>query len=472
MNYSDEQLKDGDNGEVKPQDGVGFDYVTMPKITPAPSPRPAVRPDEPSEPSSDRSLADELITVIVKSLFVTLSLIAMLACILAVALPLTSMRVFNKLGMSERAVDFGERYISRELRSYTDADGRTAAYVDEYDNYPVLSLTPELTNDDFVEALYVCNRLSDKLLTQSLLAGDAARAEYYARRLQKYTGMYLSLNGLSALSIKTDADNIAGMPSAALRPVVYSYEHDMRVKNYKARAVLGNTDRMAYNNRRYTDGITVSLNEFSNTVYGTSSDTDEGKVRLLDDYIDYIDQLGAYLDVEFIKLGVETELTKQFTVDIGDREIDVPVLSETYIKSEYAEILDGDEFSLFLIPLKDVTESNKGFTRLYSQLSCFTRYAQWAVDTVPVADDGKLHQLYWLKVLSSVSQKLWYMEMLMYYSSTTLGLNGESVIASYNTCQRYTLVKYDNPAMSGVVDYQISEVYRLKLQDYVNGVQG
>ena len=210
MNYSDEQFE---NGSIKGRTGVNTDAdnEVMPKIVPArsPAPKPVVQPAE--EPDGN-SFADELLSAIFKTTFVALSLIAMLACILAFALPLTSMRLFNSMGFSERAVDFGEKYISRELKSYKSADGKsTADYEDSYGNMPVLTATPALTNDDFLEALYVCNNLCEKMMTESLKSGDEVGAKYYAERLEKYTRMYLSLNGLSAVILDKDRNNIGGI---------------------------------------------------------------------------------------------------------------------------------------------------------------------------------------------------------------------------------------------------------------------
>ena len=465
MNYSDEQLNGAAHNET-PSTNVD-DSVTMPKIVPAP----AQKVTAPPEPTEEGSFADELVSSIFKTLFIALSLIAILACIIAVALPLTSMRVFNNIGFTERAVDFGERYISRELRSYTDDNGRTAGYTDEKGDMPVLTNTPELTNDDFIEALYVCNRISEKLMTESLRSGDMARAQYYAERLEKYTRTYLSLNGLGEFSIKNNANNIASMPTPALQPVVYSYEHDMRVSNFRARAVLGKTDMIVYNNRTFGMGIVDTTSRRSTSMSIDITSTESGKIQLVDDYIDYIDQLGAYLDVEFAKLGVETDLSKRVTVTDNGAELTVPVLSETFVRSQYMnKILTGEEFSLLLTPLSQATETSNGFTVLYSNLNKFTQYAQWAVDAsdaLRYEDNGALHQLYWLRVLSSVSQKLWYMEMILYYNRGVLGLNSEAIADSYNTCQGYTMVDYEDSAMPGVKRYQLSEVYAKKLTHYV-----
>ncbi|MDE7165287.1 MAG: hypothetical protein K2O04_07705 [Clostridiales bacterium] len=465
MKYSDEQLKDGAQHETQSVN-VDADSVTMPKIVPAPVQKVTAPPPTPTD---EGSFSDELVSSIFKTIFIALSLLAILTCIIAVALPLTSMRVFNNIGFSERAVDFGERYISRELRSYRSDGGRTADYTDAKGDMPVLTMTPELSNDDFIEALYVCNRLSDKLMTESLRSNDTVRARYYAERLEKYTRMYLSLNGLAEISIKNDAKNIASMPSPALQPVVYSYEHDMRVSNFRARAVLGKTNAMTYNNRTFGMGIMSTPSSRSESLSIDIDSTEAGYVQWIDDYIDYIDQLGAYLDVEFVKLGVETDLGKRVTVvDNGKELTNVPVLSETFVRSQYMnKILTGEEFSLFITPLSQATETSNGFTLLFNQLSKFTRYAQLAVDIVPNEDNGELHRLYWLRVLSSVSQKLWYMEMILYYNRGNLGLNSDAVGQMYGTCQKYTMVKYEDPKMPGVTSYQISEVYSKKLTQYV-----
>ena len=444
--------------------------VIMPKIVPAGDAPKAPSEKKKPQPQTDESggtFADELLTALFKTTFIALSLIAMLACIIAFALPLTSMRIFNSMGLNERAVDFGERYISRELKSHSSANGRTAAYTDDRGNMSVLSQTPALTNNDFIEALYVCNRLSDKLMTESLKSGDMSKAEYYAERLEKYTRTYLSLNGLSAVSLKSDAKNIASVP-AAVRPVVYSYEHDMRLLNTKARAVLGDVSAMTYNNRSDRLGVMTTASERSERFYGSTSDTLVGRVALLDEFVDYIDQLGAYLDVEFIRIGVETNLEKRFTVKESDREIIAPVLSETFVRTKYFNnVLDGDEFTLFIMPREDLTANSNGYTRLYSQLSCFTRYAQWAVETVPEEENGALHQLYWLRVLSSVSRKLWYMEMLLYYNSQMLGLNHDAIQQAYPTCERYTQVDYKLTGMSSYTSCQLVEVYADKLMQYL-----
>lgn len=457
MIYPDENNDVVQHSEIEGKAALGdTESVIMPKIEPAP--RVVKQPVEDAAPS-ENMFFDNLITALFKTLFLALSLIAMLSCIIALSLPLQTMRLFNSWGMSARAVDFGDRYISRETKKYG------ADVADERGNMLALSSTEALTNDDFVEALYVCTTLSDRLMMDALKSGDTEMAEYYAERLEKYTRMHLSLNSLSAVSLKTDAKNIASVP-AAVRSVVYSYEHDMRVLNYKARSVLGQTNYIPYNTRSNRVGIITDLYErWDHFVLEAMPTTVEGITARLDDFVDYVGQLGAYLDVEFVRLGVETDLsTKKYALTNG---VNVSVLNETIINRLYGQrLLDGDEFALFIMPLSEATKSNNGFTTLYYRLtSIFTRHAQLAVDTVPREENGRLHQLYWLNVLSSVSRKLWYMEMLLYFNTDKLGVNKDAVLEEYGALQRCMFVNYE--LLNGVPTSQLSEVYAAKLTQYL-----
>ncbi|MDE7107494.1 MAG: hypothetical protein K2O39_04145 [Clostridiales bacterium] len=244
------------------------------------------------------------------------------------------------------------------------------------------------------------------------------------------------------------------------------------MKKYSDRAVLGKTSGLTYNNRSERLGVMTSADERSRTLNESQLDdpTPASISQKMDEFVDYIGQLGAYLDIEFMRIGVETDLSKKFTVKEGDKEYtDIPVLSETYIRKNYAGKLDGDEFSLFIVPLKEATGDSNGFKLLYNRLSCFSRYAQWAVDTVPPEENGKLHQLYWLRVLSDVSRKLWYMEMLLYYNTENLGNNSNAIKQAYGTCQGYMFVNYKLSNMSGVTSCQLLEVYADKLAQYIGG---
>ena len=398
---------------------------------------------------------DELIAIGIKAVAVTVSVILLLTSLLAVALPLQAMRVFNLLGMTDRAVDFGERYISRELRAY-DAEA-----IDDMGNYIGLAGTPELTNDDFAEALYVCINNSYRLMDEYYESGDGARGEYYARLVEKYTRMYLSLNNVSGVNSANSERDISAMPLAAMRPVVYSYGHSVRVKNFRARAFLGETDRAVFNSRINGNSVT-ELTTLSNTYYGLVLDnaSPASVMSALDDFVDYAGQMGEYLDVEFLFAGVERDLSKteRIYVKIADEWRDVPVLSDTYVIEKYAGHLDGDEFSLFL------TKDN-GFSNIYNQLKRFSVYAQAAVDFTPSDAnnnklDEQLHQLYWLNVLSSVARKLWYMEKLLYQSNVNFGASAAAIRDDYNAWQENTYVDYDGRPR------QIWEVYNIKLNAY------
>lgn len=396
-----------------------------------------------------------LVAVGIKAIAVTLSVILLLTSLLAVALPLSAMRIFNKLGMTERAVDFGARYIVREIGAYD------AEKIDDMGNFIGLANTPELTNDDFTEALYVCINNSYKLMNGYYENGKTARGEYYARLVEKYTRMYLSLNNVSGVNNTNSERDIAAMPLAAMRPVVYSYGHSVRTKNFRARSFLGETERAVFNSRINGNSVT-ELTTLSNTYYGLVLDnaSPASVMSALDDYVDYAGQIGEYLDVEFLRAGVERDLSKteRIYVKVVDEWREVPVLSDTYIIEKYAGYLSGDEFSLFFA-------YDGKFSNIYNQLKRFNVYAQAAVDFTPSDAnnnklDEQLHQLYWLNVLSNVARKLWYMEKLMYQSNINFGVSSAYIRDDYNAWQENTFVKYDGGLR------QIWEVYNIKLNAY------
>lgn len=396
----------------------------------------------------------ELIAVSIKTVAVVMSIIIMLTCILAVGLPLQTMRIFNKLGMSERAIDFGERYISRELNNY-DADS-----TDLRGNYVKLSQTSELTNDDFIEALYVTTNLSSKLMEKYYAAGDRRNGEYYAQRTEKYTRMYLSLNDISLVTSEQSKSDVQSVPMLVMRPMVYSYAHSMRELNFRARAYMGETDMILYDSGRM--GEVIHEISTSSNSYSKNAEFDKTNpnvvIEHLDRFVDYVGQLGEYLDVEFVRAGVENDLSKRTPSGSS-------IVSENYVMNNYYKTLSGNEFSLF------VTRTG-GFSYIYDNLRNFADYAQLAVDFTPSdrfdnKSDERLHQLYWLQELYSVQQRLWYMAMLLHYSSEKFGASATIIRDEYSlgTCRDFMYVTYEGSINT------ILGVYQTKLAEYVSQYQ-
>lgn len=442
MNYSEEQINSGDE--------------VMPKVVPAPTPPPQYSKEE-------SSFFDELLCASVKSLFLTFIAATLIVCILALSFPLSTMRIFNNMGLYERSVDFAERYITRRMKSEHVLD------TDEVGNYTKLPSCRELSDGDFTEALYVCNSLCEKLLTESILGGNAARTKYYAERLEKYTRVYLSRYNLNDIAAATDRANIESMPNAALRPSVYSYKQRMRALNFRARTYLGTTDYVLYDNRSPdTNDILTSIYNRSMYFPGLLPSDDMAKAAALDDFTDYIGQLSEYLNVQFLLAGAETDVTAKrdvFDKASNSQKTDIPVNSELFIKNEYVNLLDGDEFNLIVKPKTEVTAADNGYTAIFQNLTlCFPKYAQWAVDITPSGDDGALHQLYWLQNLSLFARRVMYMETLLYYSRDNFGLNSEAIRDSYtsHTYEQFTRsVEYNNTKP------ELSEVYSQKLKAYL-----
>lgn len=480
MKYSDDKTnKDGEFTAVEPEnmssinadaDGIIAPSAEEPQKVVAPSNNEIDTIDWEAELETENggSFTGELVSIAVKAVAVALSVILLLTCILAVAMPLSTMRIFNKLGMSARAVDFGERYIERELNSYsgtysyTDENGNVrtgtakATHTDSLGNYDVLSRTPELTNAEVMEAIYVCTNLSYNMMEEYYKSGDNKSGAYYAERVEKYTRMYLSLSDVNTVNAKKSESNINSMPLIAMRPYAYSYGHDIRAMNFRARSWLDKTE-CAMSANSGVERLTV----LNTTFWGLNIPEDKSMAeQVLDNYVDYISCLAEYLDVEFLRAGVENDLSKSGKV--GDRE-NVPVMSEAFVGANYNNVLSGGGFSLF------VTRTD-GFTPYFEFLKARLHdYFQAAVDYTP--DDRlnnktgeQLHQLYWLQAMSDVARKLWYMGMLINYSRDKYGVSMNAIKDEYsdNTFSNFQYVEYKGRHVS------IWEVYDIKLIEYTS----
>ncbi len=370
----------------------------------------------------------------IKVAAVALSVIFLLIAILTVTLPFSAMKAYNSLGMYDRALESGERYINGRL-SDLDAEG-----VDEKGNFIGVTAHAELSGGDFLEALDVCVTLSNKLMKESKSAGSYADAVYYAEKLERYTRMYACLAGVGYINSRKDSANIANVPSERpqiyIKPYVYSYSHTNMKLNFSARVVLGQTNYMMYNIGRSGDVMTSideRLNTFTNTVE---------KSGLIDQYVDFIDQINAYLDYELDKLGL-----------VGAQ------LDESTVRTKYSKLLDGSQFALYLTPLD-------GFTRLYNGLGAtFTAYAQLAYDFVPSNMDERLRQLYQLQVLTTFSEKMSGIATLLYYNADAYGASSSVIIKDYPAWDERRAV-YD-----GQQNRVLIELYGILMERYISIIQ-
>ena len=380
--------------------------------------------------------AADLIKTAVKAVAVTLSVVMLLLAILTVAMPLSAMRVFNNLGMSARALVSGEEYISSHVRDYSDTD--------ELGNYYLLGSSDAPVTDDFIDALDTCINLSDKLMRNASSSGDDASAEYFAERLERYTRMYASLYGIAELNAAKDAANLAAMPFVSMRPYVYSYSHTVIELNFRARAQLGELDRMLYNSNSNGDCVTT-LAERSNTFAGRH----DKDVATLLAFADYCSALDEYLSVCFENIGVDGGLPEgegEFTA--GGKYHNVQLVKT------------GKEFSLFVTP-------EEGFSSVYNQLKNFTDYMQAAVDLSAVTAEQMLERLYIIGELNSFAHRMWDMSVILYYNHYAFGAHSSDVRSEYGTCEGYTAVRYEGNPMRSV-----SDVYDIYRTEYVNFVRG
>lgn len=389
-----------------------------------------------TDDKKDGSFIEELVKIGVKTVAVALSVVMLILSILTVALPLNAMRVFNKLGMKERAMNSGERYIVTRL------DKVNADITDEIGNYVRVSETRSLTDADMTEALTVCIGLSDTLMSEH--GGDVASAKYFAEKLDKYVRIYLSLNGVNTVNSQKSANNVNSV-SPALRPFVYNYAHSLMTLDYEARMYLGKTDVMLYNTN-INGNILTTVTERSQTYAGLQFDGNTPKnniVTLLDGFVDYIDQLSVYLSVVQKRLGVSG------------------LLGETQEEqNKFRNILNGDEFSVFITPENGFTPV---FANLVTGLSSFTKYAQAAADFPTTTLDEQLHRLYWLRILASASDRLLNLGRLLYFNRSVYGLYA-SDITDYYSAFAFDYFRFVNVGSDPTF---ISSVYNTAMAAYI-----
>ncbi len=234
-----------------------------------------------------------------------------------------------------------------------------------------------------------------------------------------------------------------------MQPLVYDFAHTVMVLNYRARIIMGGDalNYMLYDSGRDGDCV-QTLSNRSNTYAGVVNKTDPD---IIDGFIDYIDLLDEYLGYAYNKLGVTDRLNEAIFSATEPEE----ARDKAY---RYRHMLKGDEFRLFITP-------EAGFTPLYENLKSFRDFAQAAVDYNCKDINDTLHRLYWLNVLNSVSTRLWYMSMMLYYDQTDSYGNRDAVLDEYGTCELYKFVNYKGRLVE--LEYVYTEAlkeYRAQLQ--------
>lgn len=384
------------------------------------------------------SEAGELVALGIRVVAVALSVIMLILSILTVAMPLSAMRVFNKLGMSERALVSAERYVDGRMRGYaeTDTDG----------NYTDMGGAQSVVDDDFVEALDLCISISDALMSESEKEKDGASAVHFAEKLEKYTRIYASMYNNRVISASKDVFNVDNAPMLAARPYVCDRLHTVYTLNYRARVRTGALERMLFDYGR--NGRCVILTDaFSNTFVGIDKTNET-----LSWFIDYIGQLDEYLFYALDRLGIDTMSELDFRLPTAEHPE----------WGRYRDIeLSGDEFALFVTP-------SGGYTGVYENLRNFGDWAQYAVDMNAVTADEKLTKLHYVNVISSVHMKLWYMSMLLYFHSDGYGATASKIRDEYRarTCENYGRVVYAGQ------DNLIEAFYDTFFNDYASHFRG
>ncbi len=384
------------------------------------------------------SFGSELAAITIKTIAVVLSVVALIISILTVVMPLSAMRTYNKLGMSERALESGERYIASRLDDY-DADK-----TDGKGQYVKVTATSAFADDDMLEALGVCLNLSQDLM-DNYVDSDADSAEYFAKKLDKFARIYMSLKGSSRIS-ELKSQKATSLMKPIYRPYVYNYAHTIMTTDFRARVYMGKTDKMMYTSN--TDGIFMTdTSERSHSL--SSADFRDPNIEVSDKvlyvnwFVDYIDQLNVYLGVQLERLGVDRVLKMTDVID-----------------TPFENILTGKEFELFVVP-------GEGFTTLFTELKkMFTQYAQMAVDIPTNGDiDKQLRQLYWLRIIGTAADSLWNMGILTNYSRNAYGAAAGAVEKEFGD---HVYDYFDFVSYNGERYVDISTVYNDLMKVYLD----
>lgn len=350
--------------------------------------------------------ASEVACFSIKVLAIALSLFALISSILIVAMPLSAMRVFNNLGMYESALNCGDTYITRRLEN-ADADKPNSLGV-----YNKARAVRALSDADMLEALDVSIKLSDDLM-RDYVGKDQKSAAHFADRLDKYIRVYMSLYNENATSQKKSKALLDAM-DPYYHPFVYDYKHTLMTLDYAARVYSGDPEKLDMMMRDTTGNefMMSTLDQSHNLLaLDVNAATDRQlQITYIDWFVDYIDQLATYLAIRQKALGIKS------------------TLNETVAQEKYTNVLNGKEFSLFVTP-------QSGFTTIFTQLkTIFPKYAQLAYDFDERGDnESKLHRLYWLQVLTSASDRLWNMGVLLNYSRSAYGQNANKVYDEYGS---------------------------------------
>ena len=406
-------------------------------------------------PSENGNAIGDIARVAFKAVAVALSLVLLITSIFTVALPLKAMRIFNNLGMYERALVSGTRYIDGELkREKVDVSMIGKYYIllsnGINDNQNALSLATSipssLNNADFIEALEVCINLSDKLMRESAEKDDIKSAKYFAERLEKYTRYYSAVFGVSTVFDEKDAKNKQTF-SPALHPFVYSVRHALMTQNFRARYYMDEFDEMLCNGG--TNGYVLRRTDNNiNTFNGTNVYNTDGTLNrtIMNNFVDYVDQLSEYVAIEFERCGMTDAKLNE--------------LEET--RKKYAHALDGSEFKLFL------TKEN-GYTRLYQGLKSFPSYAQAAVSFSPQNADEQLMQLFWVQKLATAANRFWNMEILVWFNRESYGVSMDAIDEEYGA---HAYRNFINVRYPGNQQNTLEGVYDIFMKNYIDNFQG
>lgn len=345
---------------------------------------------------ANKDSAEGLGALIAKTAAVTFVTVAVFALvimsIIVLVNPYGAMHSYYKLGLNEAALSSAEHYVQGQKRSR----GINQSYE--------IFFEQDLLNDEFLTAQTTAIVLSEKLLNSAIERQDMKAARRYAESLERSTREYLSIYGIQNFNDIKSQDDMSQFTDVQLKSYVTDYTLTLQTRNYKARCVTGETDKMLYNNSISVSGNTVTDIVTDTTTQATTFlalTEDSLNDYNVNNFITYIAQLTEYVSYENARL---------YCGDVPTSEAKIPEKLALYRSN-----LSGNEF--YTLMLKK--GSSGTFTQVYNGMNSYRRYMNYVVERY--SDNtacGAAKKLYAIRTLSEFCKQMDIMLYTVYHLSS------------------------------------------------------
>lgn len=360
--------------------------------------------DKDSIITNESEITDEQSTgqIIAKTAWYTFiivgTLVALIVAITALAAPLSAMRTYNKLGMTNRALESATRYIDDRLNKQNVEHS--------YNIYTLGMADGSFTDNDFIEATRTAIYLSDKMMAS---ASNKSKQLGYAAMLERFTREYLSIFGIQAVNDAKSQTDVQSV-TYTLQPYVSNYARTLRILNYRARVILGESDKLIYLDTVNASGsvitdIVIDTLTASNSIFGIEFPTGNANRDLdaANRFIQFAAQLNEYVVYELNRLNINESMS--------DGDIHTAINSAI----SKGEITSSSKYFSLLI------NRDRGFSGIYNNIVGlraggsntdfddfrFVRYTDYIVESMPVGGVmERLNQLYGIHISALLSRNM------------------------------------------------------------------